>query len=62
MRTRLVAAAAATLWTATIATSPATAAVDLELRPDPQTVVVGALVDIGLYAVSDDGTDQSFIG
>lgn len=36
------------------------AAVDLLLRPEPQTVTVGEQVGIGLFAVSDDGTDQSF--
>lgn len=36
----------------------ASAAVDLVLQPDPATVAVGQTVDVGLYAVSDDGSDQ----
>ncbi len=38
--------------------------VDLELRPVTETVIVGGTVEIGLYAVSADGNDQSvgFVG
>lgn len=36
----------------------AIAEVDLVLWPDPATVAVGETVDVGLYAVSDDGSDQ----
>lgn len=32
--------------------------INLQWRPANQTVVVGDLVDMGLFAVSDDGTDQ----
>ena len=39
----------------------ALAAVDLVVRPDPQTVTVGAQVEIGLWAVSDNGTDQTIV-
>ncbi len=49
---------------ATRSTDPGTAAVDLELRPAQQTVLVGDDVDLGLYAVSADGSDESvgFVG
>lgn len=60
MKARLVGVIAVTLWMVCLGGSRATAAVNLELRPEPQTVAVGALVDIGLFAVSDDGTDQFF--
>jgi hypothetical protein len=36
------------------AISPAAANIDLEWRPETQTVLVGSTVSIGLYAVSDD--------
>ena len=42
------------LWMA-----PASAAVDLVLAPHTQTVGNGAMVEIGLYAVSDSEEDQS---
>lgn len=38
------------------------AAVDLVLRPVTQTVDVGQPVEVGLFAVSDDGTPQTFSG
>lgn len=56
----MVGAVAATLCVGGMAVSPAFAEVNLVLAPEPQTVPVGAVVDIGLYAVSDDGSDQSF--
>ncbi len=37
---------------------PALANIDLEFRPPGQTASVGDTVNIGLYAVSDDETDQ----
>lgn len=36
--------------------------VDLAVRPRPQTVSVGDVVEVELYAVSDDGTEQIFSG
>ncbi|MBP7746378.1 MAG: hypothetical protein KA383_09595 [Phycisphaerae bacterium] len=33
--------------------------VNLELRPTASTVIIGDLVEVGLYAVSDDGTNQA---
>ena len=54
MRTRTVLA----LGTALAATPPAVAAINVELRPATQTVTVNDTVNIGLYVVSDDGTDQ----
>ncbi len=36
--------------------------VDLAVRPRPQTVSVGDVVEVELYAVSDDGTEQTFTG
>ena len=43
-----------------LAAAPAAANIDLEMRPALQTVFMGpaAEVEIGLYAVSDDDTDQ----
>ena len=38
--------------------APALANIDLELRPLSQTVSIGDTVNVGLYAVSDDDTDQ----
>ena len=38
--------------------APALAEISLELRPADPTVVVGDTVNLGLYAVSDDATDQ----
>jgi hypothetical protein len=44
-----------------VAASPARANIDLEFRPQQQTVLVGEAVALGLYAVSDnDMTNQSF--
>jgi hypothetical protein len=44
-----------------VAVSPARANIDLEFRPQQQTVLVGEAVALGLYAVSDnDMTNQSF--
>ena len=40
----------------------AVAAVNLVLRPGSVTVDVGEPVTVGLFAVSDDGTDQDFTG
>ncbi len=37
---------------------PALANINLEFRPPSQTVLIGDTVPIGLYAVSDDETDQ----
>jgi hypothetical protein len=42
-----------------LAMSAAKANVNLEWRPAEQTVTEGEIVNIGLYAVSDDETDQS---
>jgi len=44
--------------TIAMATSAALGDIDLEWRPDVQTVTEGETVNIGLYAVSDDETDQ----
>ena len=41
--------------------TPASALINLEWRPDTQTVLVGATVDIGLYAVSDDPEMDQYI-
>jgi hypothetical protein len=46
------------LGTALAATCPAPANINVEFRPETQTVNVGATVNIGLYVVSDDATDQ----
>ncbi len=46
------------LATSGLATSPAAANINLEFRPADQTVSVGDTVSVGLYAVSDDKTDQ----
>ena len=46
------------LATSGLATSPAAANINLEFRPAGQTVSVGDTVSVGLYAVSDDKTDQ----
>ncbi len=61
MGTRLISIIVGTAWITTV-TLRAVAAVDLELRPGPQPVPVGSVVDIGLFAVSDDGTDQALSG
>lgn len=45
---------------AAAAPAPALANVDLELRPVADTVEVGETVRVGLYAVSDDETEQLF--
>jgi hypothetical protein len=43
----------------TVATAgTALGAVDLELRPSSQTVQIGDTFDLGLYAVSDSGSDE----
>ena len=60
MRAGLVSAIATAACLLSTGASPALAAVDLVFRPEPQTVPVGTRVDLGLYAVSDDGTDQTF--
>jgi hypothetical protein len=44
---------------AAMLTLPASANVDLEWYPETQVVPIGAAVEIGLYAVSDDETTQS---
>ena len=41
-----------------VCASPVQANVNLEWRPPFQAAVVGGIVEIGLYAVSDDETDQ----
>lgn len=41
-----------------LTSAPALGSVNLELRPVEQTVMVDSMVEIGLYAVSDDQTDQ----
>ena len=41
--------------------SSADALINLEWRPDTQTVLVGATVEIGLYAVSDDPEMDQYI-
>jgi hypothetical protein len=46
-----------TLWL--VAASAASAAIDLELRQPSQIVIVGQTVQIGLYAVSDNLSNQS---
>lgn len=38
---------------------PSRALINLDLRPDSQTVNVGSIVSLGLYAVSDNATNQS---
>jgi hypothetical protein len=43
------------------AISPAVANIDLEWRPETQTVLVGSTVSIGLYAVSDDPEMDQYI-
>ena len=60
MRTGLVSAIVTAACLLSTGASPALAAVDLVFRPEPQTVPVGARIGLGLYAVSDDGTDQPF--
>ncbi len=50
---RVLAAAAAA-----IPAAAAGGAINLELRPPEQTAIVGDVVQIGLYAVSDSGTNQ----
>lgn len=40
--------------------APARGDIDLEFRADAATVAVGDVVDVGLYAVSDDAGTQSF--
>lgn len=42
-----------------LAATPATALIDVEWRPACQSVEPGEMVEIGLYVVSDDETDQS---
>ncbi len=42
-----------------LASTPAQALIDLEWRPACQSVEPGQMVEIGLYVVSDDETDQS---
>lgn len=42
------------------AVPPAAAVIDLEFRPMQQTALVGETIGLGLYAVSDDDTNQSF--
>lgn len=59
-RARLAMCAALCAWSAGLPC--ASAAVDLVLLPDPATVAVGETVDVGLYAVSDDGSDQEISG
>lgn len=44
------------------ASSVATADIDLTWRAAPPIVHVGRTVEVGLYAVSDDGTDQPLAG
>lgn len=56
MRIPLVGALAALVTVASPAGSHARAAVDLELRAERQTFGVGSVVDVGLYAVSDEET------
>ena len=41
--------------------TPASGLINLEWRPDTQTVPVGATVEIGLYAVSDDPEEDQYI-
>jgi len=59
MRIPLVGALVALATVASPAGSHARAAVDLELRAERQTFGVGSVVDVGLYAVSDEGTEFS---
>ncbi len=56
MRFRLIGALTAIVWTAVWGTPQALSAVDLELRPVPDTAPIGRYVNVGLYAVSDDDT------
>ncbi len=42
--------------------SPSAAAVDLEWRAASRLLQVGEVVEVALYAVSSDGTDQPFAG
>ena len=59
-RARYAMCAALCAWSAGLPC--ALAEVDLVLWPDPATVAVGETVDVGLYAVSDDGSDQEMSG
>ncbi|UCC30741.1 MAG: hypothetical protein JSU86_00390 [Phycisphaerales bacterium] len=56
MRTPLAGALAAIATVVSSAGPHARAAVDLELRAERETFGVGSVVDVGLYAVSDEGT------
>ncbi len=55
---RLIVAVFAALLSCAL-TATARAAVDLEWRPAKQAALVGDVVDIGLYAVSDNQSDQT---
>ncbi len=60
---RLAALASLSVMVSTAALpSPASANVDLEFRTRVPFVRVGGTVEVGLYAVSDDGTDQPLAG
>ena len=65
MNVRLVSAITWIVCTTAMATSRAAATeplVNLELRADPQVVDIGSVVEIGLFAVPDDGTEHTFSG
>jgi hypothetical protein len=58
-REQLTVAAVAALTILSARATPADALINLEWRPATQTVLVGETVEIGLYAVSDDGSEQT---
>ena len=53
-------ASTSAVWLLFFCAGQALAEIDLVLQPEPQTITVGAQVEIGLFAVSDDGTAQAF--
>jgi hypothetical protein len=60
-RERLVSVVSCPLAFLIALATPASGLINLEWRPDTQTVPVGATVDIGLYAVSDDPEMDQYI-
>lgn len=51
--------AAALVVATALSARPSFALINLDLRPDTQTVNVGSIVSLGLYAVSDNASNQS---